>query len=436
MKYSRLLQFFLRLGVLSTQAQGSANQVTEAIAICREKLSTEPHFPAVQHSLAQLLDSQLSGVYDKPYNDVSQHDKDRISEVIGLYHAVGEPPAAVDEKKVPPPKVRYGSLARAGTISRDTLFDTPKAITYFLQAMAVEGIEDAMLISMFEQVMPLLLRKDVPIDDTTNVVIESSGNLRDILNDGTHLENYLKTALQLVEFASAKCPNESIIDEYKGATLRKLQQSNLAYKSYHDAMDKAKQQYYDAGKAEPEKLVTFIRTAILACAAGIEAGVDRDECLSFLIEADNASTQASSSFDNLDEINKFMLNEQLVELYNNMGIIEKKRRDYNMAYMYFKKALMNKPGDGHALVQLASIEDKAIGNDYSVVSRAKSLEAEYVSALFDGYSGRFETELVDTLHYRGHVFLFDAMKAALAKMKKSFSSVKQIVELGCGKLFH
>jgi hypothetical protein len=277
--------------------QGSTDKISEAIAICREKLNADPHFPKVQHSLAQLLDSQLSSVYEKQYNDVSQPERDRISEVIQLYHAVGKPSLEVDDKRLPPPKIRYESLVRAGTISRDSLFDTHQAILYFLLALGIEGIDDSALIAVFQQVMPLLLSKEVTIDDAVTLVgIPVSDNDQSFINDGRYLENYLQTAFQLCDFLSPKCPDETIVDEFKGATLRKMQQSQLAYKSYRDAMTKAKHQYDSCAVDADDifsKFINFVRTSILAAAAGGEAGLDSDECLSFLLDAESCSSHVT-----------------------------------------------------------------------------------------------------------------------------------------------
>jgi predicted TPR repeat methyltransferase len=405
-----------------------SDQVSEAIAICRQKLSADPHCPKMQHSLAQLLDSRL---------DSSRPDRDQVSEVIGLYRSVGQPSTEVEEQRLPPPKVRFESLVRAGTISRDALFDTKQAISCFISASEVEGIDDSMLTAAFEQVMPLLLSKEETIEDIASGPISTDGvELQSIANDGRHLDNYLRTALRLCEYIAAKCPNETLVDEFKGATLRKGKQPLLAYQSYQNAMDKARQQYIDSTQIDSEqynlKLYNFIRASILASAAGREAGLDSDKCLSLLAEAESATSNAMKYLDDQDATVKNAIYEKLTDLYNNMGIIEKKRENYNQAYLCFRKALEIKPDDGHALVQLASIEDKTIGHDFDTISNVKSLDAEYVSALFDGYSTRFESELVDKLQYKGHAFVHSAMKTALAELNKTPSSVDKIIDLGCG----
>ena len=435
--------FQMAQSALAESSNHTPQNILDAIAICRQKLSDDPHFPKVQHSLAQLLDSQLSHVYDTP-SKVSQPDRDRLLEVLQLYHAVGQPPLEVEEKRRPPPKIRYEALVRAGTIARDTLYHTRQAITSFLLAMGIEGIDDLSLIAVFEQVMPLLLSKEATLEDATIEVDSSFGaDLQSIVGSEQHLQNYIQTALGLCKVLSVKCPNETIVDEYKGATLRRMRQPQLAYQSYRDAMFKAKQQCLDCLSANADEhhcilaSINFLRTSVLAAAAGGEAGVDPDQQLNYLSEAEtlvassNVLTSLRTSNSHGDGM-KDALIEQLVDLHINCGIIEKKRESWDQAFAYFNKAIALNPNDGHALVQLASIEGKTSRGNYDAVSDVKALDPNYVSALFDGYSSRFESELVDVLQYRGHLLVHDAMKTALAQMNRPLSSIQQIAELGCG----
>ena len=434
---TRRWRWLFLVGILTTNrnvfVQGSTSKVSEAIQICRERLNIEPHHLKVKHSLAQLLDGELSTLYDNP-GRISQHDRDRMLEVIGLYHAVGEPSLETKKNMIPPPKVRYESLIRAGTIAKDFLFDIEQGISYFLKAVVIDGIDDSFLIAIFEHAMSLLLSKRVSVDQLTGVRTEpSEDDLHKCIANEQHLDNYLQTALYLCEFVYSKCPNEAIVNEYMGATLRKLQQPQLAYKSYTLAMTKAKLEYrcHNADKDPSHcipKLINFIRTSILSAAAGIEAGSDSDHCLSHLIEADDVLSEVKTSIGTQEK----QLNEQVTDLYNQMGIIEKKRENYHLAYKYFCRALRTNPNDGHALVHLASIENNVKDGDFSILLDVNSLDANYVSGLFDGYSSRFESELVEKLDYHGHIFVYEAMQSILKDLKRPSSLVKQIVELGCG----
>ena len=60
------------------------------------------------------------------------------------------------------------------------------------------------------------------------------------------------------------------------------------------------------------------------------------------------------------------------------------------------------------------------------------LDPEYVSALFDGYSTRFESKLIDILYYKGHVLVYDSLLKTLKQMRKSPANIKTVVDLGCG----
>ena len=134
--------------------------------------------------------------------------------------------------------------------------------------------------------------------------------------------------------------------------------------------------------------------------------------------------------ESIEEGVKALFRDQLVDLYNNMGIAEKKQGSWKRAREYFHLALDIESKDGHALVQLASLED---GNaDDVVVSSVKELDPEYVSALFDGYSSRFESELVNVLQYQGHSLVYDAFIKVLKQQGTSPLSIKKVVDLGCG----
>jgi len=51
-----------------------------------------------------------------------------------------------------------------------------------------------------------------------------------------------------------------------------------------------------------------------------------------------------------------------------------------------------------------------------------------VAGLFDGYSSRFESELVDVLKYVGHELVYNSLRDALPNA----TSIGTIVDLGCG----
>lgn len=411
----------------SSTAQPNVN-VLEAITICREKLAEDPHFPKIQHSLAQLLDSQISIPVDTTL----------VSEVLRLYQSVGRPSSDVVESRLPPAKVRVESLVRAGAIAKDMLHDTRQAISLYLMAMSVDDIEDASLVAVFEMVMPLLLSSVQTVDIGDDVLgrdigrtTTSSADLQNILSKNGDEPN-LEVAFYLCNVVSSKCPNEPTVDEYRGATLRKMKRTDLAYQSYQNAMAKSKRQYLDCKEGTDQNVSEcivlmnkFINASILVAASGREAGIDFDEQLAYLVEAESLILCIKLSSD-VDELIREAFRDQLVDLYNNMGIVEKKRGRTVEARQFFRRAVELNPKDGHALVQLASTEDNS--NEDDILSNVKELDPGYVSALFDGYSSRFETELVEVLQYKGHILVYEAIQLQV----KVASSLRRIVDLGCG----
>lgn len=395
---------------VSAQGENTPPNVLEAIGICREKLKIDPHFPRIQHSLAQLLDSQISG---------SENDDTVVDEVVQLYHAVGEPSSEVAEKRLPPAKVRVAALTRAATIAKEVQRDTSQSIKSYKLAMSIDGIDESSLLLAFQAVMPMLL-SSMQVDQTKEVAISPEGVLS---NDFPSSDQQTHTAFGLCDLVEARCPSETIVDEYRGAVLRRMQQPELAYRSYLRALAKAKQNMSSGGDDQQSnitRVANFVRTSILAAAAGREAGASFEEQMAYLNDADEVAAPLLASIDS----------DQMVDLYNNMGIAEKKQGSVNRARDFFKKALQINPEDGHALVQLASIDD---GSDADgIVANVKELDTEYVSGLFDGYSTRFESELVDVLQYKGHIYVHDALQKALKLLKRSPASIKKIIDLGCG----
>ena len=419
-----------------TRPSSANNNIQEAIEICREKLKVDPYFPKVQHSLAQLLDSRIA--YDEPV------DEAMVEEVVEWYHAVGQPPPDVLASRIPPAHIRFDSLVRAGTIAEEILHSVPKAIEMYILALKLDGIDDKSLLAVFSRIMPLALssvRTGFRSDEMT--ISSSDGSIVD-----THSPNnsYLQTALQLCDFVAVKRPDEPVVDEYKGATLRKLKQPRLAYQSYHQAMLKSKQRYLNHCDASGNDqkyddvclayLENFIKSSILVSAAGREAGsIDPEAQMSYLLDAEKHAAPFCQNTDqalSIRDESTFLeaAKATMLDLYNNMGIVEKKRGAFPQARRFFRKALELKANDGHALVQLASIE--AGGGDDDIVVNVKELDPAYVSALFDGYSSRFESELVDVLQYKGHSLLYDALQATWGKSSTPASSFKSIVDLGCG----
>jgi len=165
----------------STHSNSSNTKVLEAIRICRDKLKEDPHFVKIQHSLAQLLDSQIG----------SDNDDVDINEVIQLYLSVGKPSSHVIEKRLPPPKVRFESLTRVATIAKEVLHDNQASIRYYTMAIQLDGVEEASLLKAFETVMPLLINNINP--HKTEIIISADGTLSNIddsyIQSARHLQS-------------------------------------------------------------------------------------------------------------------------------------------------------------------------------------------------------------------------------------------------------
>jgi len=402
------------------------NQVTDAIKICREKLDIDPNFPKVQHSLAKLLDSEI---------DRLRPTKAQVDEVIHLYRAVGNPSSNVQSSRMPPVSIRFQSLCRAASISDEVLHDSSNAIRYYTSAMELKGVDCESLASVFELVMPLILSSVIEKRER-NVAISPFTAVQSLQHQ------YLQSAMSLSDLLSEKCPHDPISDEYRGATLRKLKQPSLAYESYLTAALKSRQLYHDYTRTTDETSIyehltllrNYIRRAILVSAAGRENGMGPGEQMGVLIEAESyvAPLLQKLTADGV-AVDESILNlgkDVVVELYNNMGIINKKRGVHSETF--FLKAFEINPNDGHTLVQLASLAKDGKSKSSEIVADVKELDSEYVGALFDGYSLRFESELLDVLDYKGHNLVHEAIMREWRLSVRNVEGINSIIDLGVG----
>jgi len=404
-------------------------QVHEAIKICREKLAIDPHFPKVQHSLALLLDSQI---------DIHQPDIKQVYEVIQLYNAVGKPSKVdLDSKRVPPFSIRFRSLCRAAAISHEVLHETSNAVRYYIAAMELDGGDCENLVILFEIVMPMILASMIE-GSGGDVAVSSLGAIQLNLK-----QKHIQMALDLCHLVGSWCPDEPLVDEYRGATLRKLKQTGPVYESYLQAAFKSRQLYLEsAAQSSPiasmhehlSLLRNYIKRSVLVSAAGRESGISPGEQMSYLTEAEAHIETLLQDNIEVDENTFEAGKDVVVDLYNNMGIIEKKRGASSEARIFFMKALEIRSNDGHALVQLASLEDGKSSEATDIVANAKGLDPEYIEALFDGYSTRFESELVNFLNYKGHHLLHDAVKKIWDEIGSidSKATTDKVIDLGCG----
>lgn len=116
--------------------------------------------------------------------------------------------------------------------------------------------------------------------------------------------------------------------------------------------------------------------------------------------------------------------------YTHLGCYRKDQGRINDAIAAFKQAISlernaNFRGSevGYASVQLASLTGGS--ND------VKTMSTSYIKGLFDGYSNRFENELVDKLEYVGHELVVDAIKKSI--LPQSIPNKELFIcDLGCG----
>lgn len=98
----------------------------------------------------------------------------------------------------------------------------------------------------------------------------------------------------------------------------------------------------------------FVSTSILAAAAAREVGHDIKRQMSYLMDAGQATVPILSSMSEIrgtddENFNTYFI-DQGVDLYNNMGIAEKKQGSLIHAQEYFRKTLEFMEGEpGHSL---------------------------------------------------------------------------------------
>ena len=429
---------------VTAQDHVDVDPVAQAIAKARRRLEDKPEdfpyaFPKTQYRLALLLESRLS----------SLPARSEAREVASLYAA-----SAYNETHGMEPSVRVDSLTKAASLLIE-VGDDDEAEFLLSSAFDItnndidELVEDSQLLktahaAAFEKLIVLLLDKVAQSDDSS-----------------TSEQMLLERALKLCDKCSELSPDEPVVDEYRGVVLRKLYRTrgvggtfvkstilggaagdasktptqSAAAKDVHSAYKSAAKKSHEAaivaalseealgmarypcgtlrfkyGKKLPGssqlkqptqeemgQLVSLwtrlVRHIILAAAAAREAGLRNDE--------DMHIAHGLSILSHLD-LSEYVREDAHGDLLINAGIRHKSRGEKKDAARYFRAALEVNPDDGHALVQLSSLGDEHAAS-------VTELSDEYVAGLFDGYSDRFEKELVEDLGYRGHTIVADAI---------------------------
>lgn len=285
-----------------------------------------------------------------------------LGEIANLSYQAG----VCEERPLEVPS-RVDALVRAGK-SFAGLGHTDRAMNSYQQALTLA--EDQNLVeSILHQVTPLFLR-----DDPTTASFESALSLSNL-------------ACLLTE----RFPSSAVAHQFQGAVSRKAGNTEQAFQSYRKAttlsLSESKTESY-----------------ILAASAARQAGRDLETQLGYLESAMDAAGSAA---------------DLQAEVWNNKGVAYKRIGQKEQAIVCFQAALSAKPGDGHALAQLASLD---------APQSATAFDADYVQGLFDGYSSRFEDELVNTLEYKGHEWVAQEC----LKWGGTTGDSNTIVDLGCG----
>ena len=477
---TRTVAAFAAAAFLLTAAVAvEVDPVAQAIAKARQRLQDKPPghpyaFPKTQYRLALLLESRLppppavSIMSDGTTSDASSDQwRSEAIEIASLYAA-----SALNATHGMGASVRVDSLKKAASIMTE-VGDSDAAETMLTSALDItnedidELVEEAESLrtahaAVFEKLIALLLDRASQKGDGPTSTSEQS---------------LLERALQLCEKCAELSPDEPVVDEYRGVVLRKLYRTrgstifgsvsgdapeakptqSAAAKDVHSAYESAAKKSHEAavvaalndeavglarypcgtlrfkyGKKLPgtsqlkqqvdqEELghlvslwTRLVRHIILAAAAARESGLKDDE--------DRHIQHGLNILSHL-AISDYVRADLQADLLINAGIRHKARGEKKEAARYFRAALEVQPDDGHALVQLASL-----GDEYA--ASVTKLSDDYVAGLFDGYSDRFEKELVKNLGYRGHTILADTINRHWNKSRAEGDVV--VLDLGVG----
>lgn len=363
-------------------------QIQKAIQMCRDKLAKDPDFPKALHMLGMLLESEPvspSIVDDDPssFDDASRFQ--HLEEIATSFWKAG-----IGEENSLDDSTRIDSLLR-GASHFLKISDVAQASACYRKALDLTSVnlkeESGILESILQEATPTLL--------------SSLSSVRS-LDDETIL-----LAQRLLE----RFPNQPLVHQFQGAVMRKTGRISEAHQAYHTATALLQQQHGESG-SDP---VQWIQSCVLAAASAREAGLPEAAQMAYLKPAEEILQSGS----------KDVPLEVQSDLYNNMGIVQKKAGKTHAAIACFQRATLANPGDGHALAQLASL-----GVD---VSSTKSFDPDYVQGLFDGYAARFEDELVQDLNYKGHQLVVDALKSWWEENDAScLARPVEVIDVGCG----
>jgi predicted TPR repeat methyltransferase len=407
--------------------QGTTNhdRVEQAIAKCRDKLSRDPTFPPAQFLLGKLLES-IPG--------------SNLHEVAELSWQAGS-----CEDRPLEHSQRIEALLRAATIYTE-LDDDRRAFIAYTDALA--RISDQVLV---EQVL----------HECTALLVSQLGTAATVVSATSDADADVPLADVVSQLATDlihRFPQSVVAWQFQGAIARKLGHDEIAYQSYHTACDilmTKKDEDDDDTSASVAFLEMVVESNILASSAARRAGKSMDVQMMYLERAYLQCTRGGDEW--IAVTTRTLLSEPpqkqqqqqqqmqrlQAEILIQMGTVQKAAGNRLEAIRCFQRALDWKPGDGHAVAQLASLVavDSTESEIGSVVAGVQHLDTEYVRDLFDGYSARFEDELVNLLEYQGHEWVaHEAVQAFMSDDVRDTWGMKQpqqhqlmtMVDLGCG----
>ena len=305
----------------------------------------------------------------------SRHGNDllKLEEIANLYEQAGRPSDGGLSDAI-----RIESLRKCGQ-RFDAIGATDRSFRCFESALLLIDTNDN------SQILTETLK------EASHVVIETT------IDDSSSSERIGRLLTDL----EGRHPVSPIVRQLRGAWHRAHGRSSDAYLAYDLATTLPHGDNND---------ILLANSLILASAAAREAGLHVDVQLEYLQRAIKLDLDAATQAD----------------VYNNIGITHKRNGKKQAAIQYFRLAQEVQAGDSHAAVHLASMNA-----DTSDVS---GMDPSYVAGLFDGYSSRFEQELLEDLGYTGHEMVVDAILAFdEANLRQGMKYPReQLVDLGCG----
>ena len=412
--------------------------VQQAIQKCRDKLSQDPDFPKAQHMLAILLESL------PPTTQIGDDGTSIYEQIASL-------------------SLRAGRRQKKDHLH--ALEDTKRVDAYLRAARACQRIgQETLAIECQRQALLLVAEGNLNTDSQHNNDEDGTTNQQDMMEEllrnvtptfvrhvsSQHRKNenhptmaelngsssqssnnvFAKQFFDLSDTVVHHFPKSVVAHQFQGAIARALGHKDKAYQAYHIAATMIPPEQPDpisTSSSSPssslliELLETHVQSNILASSAAKEAGRDISTQLKYLASAQSLLDEYHApSYTNGDnsKVEQYLR----AEVLNAIGIAQKAVGHTSEAIAAFQSALTAKPGDGHALAQLASL------GAVPSMDNIKTLDADYVQGLFDGYSARFEDELVNDLEYQGHQWVADQVSTALSTMQDTTT----IVDIGCG----